>query len=141
MQYSPLPNDVFQALGDLATFFREALHGDARDEYLTAVDELEKATYLMAHSGASIEAGTLLVWPYVVSENIMADIQAQSPYAMVLLAYFAVPLCVLEKRYWFVQGWAARLFELVDGCLREVPLLAQLVEWPRRQASELYGLI
>ncbi|KAF6832934.1 hypothetical protein CPLU01_05883 [Colletotrichum plurivorum] len=141
MQYSPLPNDVFQALSDLATFFNDTLRGDAREEYATAVAELEKAVYLMAHSGASIEACTLLVWPYVVSENIMADIQAQSPYAMVLLAYFAVPLCVLEKRYWFVEGWAVRLLGLVGECLGEGGVLAEVVEWPRRQASELYGLI
>ncbi|CAI0643634.1 unnamed protein product [Colletotrichum noveboracense] len=138
MHLSPLPPDIFQALTELVTFFRENLGEDCRDEYLKAVEELEKAIYLMAHAGTNVEVGMILFWPYVISENIMTDIQGHNPFSMVLLSYFAIPLCVLEQRYWFLQGWSRRLFEVTDTVLAEHPALLEMVKWPRRQVFELY---
>ncbi|KAF4422874.1 hypothetical protein COL26b_004870 [Colletotrichum chrysophilum] len=126
---------------ELGTFFQETLSEDCRDEYLKAVEELEKAIYFMAHAGTNVEVGMILFWPYVISENLMADIQAQNPFSMVLLSYFAIPLCVLEQRYWFLQGWSRRLFEVTDTVLAEHPALLEMVKWPRRQVFELYGPI
>ncbi|KAI8290471.1 hypothetical protein K4K60_005564 [Colletotrichum sp. SAR11_57] len=65
---------------ELGTFFQETLSEDCRDEYLKAVEELEKAIYFMAHAGTNVEVGMILFWPYVISENLMADIQAQNPF-------------------------------------------------------------
>lgn len=141
MHLSPLPPDIFQAFTELATFFQETLSEDCRDEYLKAVEELEKAIYFMAHAGTNVEVGMILFWPYVISENLMADIQGQNPFSMVLLSYFAIPLCVLEQRYWFLQGWSRRLFEVTDTVLAEHPALLEMVKWPRRQVFELYGPI
>ncbi|KAF9870205.1 C6 zinc finger domain-containing protein [Colletotrichum karsti] len=141
MNQSPLPGDIFKALEDLQSFFGEALHDESREEYLTAVAELEKAVYLMAHAGTNIEIGMILFWPYVISENIMADIQAQNPFAIVLLSYFAIPLCVLEQRFWFLKGWSRRLFDVTDGLLAEHSTLMEMIKWPRRQVFEIHGLI
>ncbi|KAF5492277.1 hypothetical protein CGCS363_v010674 [Colletotrichum siamense] len=141
MHLSPLPPDIFQAFTELGTFFQETLSEDCRDEYLKAVEELEKAIYFMAHAGTNVEVGMILFWPYVISENLMADIQGQNPFSMVLLSYFAIPLCVLEQRYWFLQGWSRRLFEVTDTVLAEHPALLEMVKWPRRQVFELYGPI
>ncbi|KAH0426444.1 C6 zinc finger domain-containing protein [Colletotrichum camelliae] len=141
MHLSPLPPDIFQAFTELATFFRESLSEDCRDEYLKAVEELEKAIYFMAHAGTNVEVGMIMFWPYVISENIMTDIQGQNPFSMVLLSYFAIPLCVLEQRYWFLQGWSRRLIEVSDIVLAEHPALLEMVKWPRRQVFELYGPI
>ncbi|KAK7460228.1 hypothetical protein Landi51_00476 [Colletotrichum acutatum] len=79
---SPLPPDVFEAIQGLSDFYTENLHDSAREEYVTAVRELEKAVYLMAHAGANLEVGMILFWPYVISENIMADIHALNPYSL-----------------------------------------------------------
>lgn len=138
---SPLPPDVFEAIQGLLDFYTENLHDSAREEYVTAVRELEKAVYLMAHAGATLEVGMILFWPYVISENIMADIHALNPYSLVLLAYFSVFLCVLEPTFWFLRGWSKRLFAMVDAQLAGHPVLLEAVKWPRKQVYEFYAHI
>ncbi|KAI3547682.1 hypothetical protein CABS03_10118 [Colletotrichum abscissum] len=138
---SPLPPDVFEAIQGLLDFYTENLHDSAREEYVTAVRELEKAVYLMAHAGANLEVGMILFWPYVISENIMADIHALNPYSLVLLAYFSVFLCVLEPTFWFLRGWSKRLFAMVDAQLAGHPVLLEAVRWPRKQIYEFYAHI
>ncbi|KAL2878731.1 hypothetical protein SGCOL_005956 [Colletotrichum sp. CLE4] len=138
---SPLPPDVFEAIQDLSDFYAENLHDSAREEYVTAVRELEKAVYLMAHAGANLEVGMILFWPYMISENIMADIHALNPYSLVLLAYFSVFLCVLEPTFWFLRGWSKRLFAMVDAQLAGHPVLLEAVKWPRKQVYEFYAHI
>ncbi|KAI3540418.1 hypothetical protein CSPX01_08330 [Colletotrichum filicis] len=138
---SPLPPDVFEAIQGLLDFYTENLHDSAREEYVTAVRELEKAVYLMAHAGANLEVGMILFWPYVISENIMADIHALNPYSLVLLAYFSVFLCVLEPTFWFLRGWSKRLFAMVDAQLAGHPVLLEAVRWPRKQVYEFYAHI
>ncbi|OHE96014.1 hypothetical protein CORC01_08707 [Colletotrichum orchidophilum] len=138
---SPLPPDVFEALQGLYDFFQENLDDTAGDEYGTAVKELEKAVYFMAHAGANPETGMIFFWPYVISENIMADIRAKNPYSMVLLAYFGVFLCVLEPRFWFLRGWSRCLFAMVDVQLAGHPVLLEAVKWPRKQVFEFYAQV
>ncbi|KAL5592439.1 hypothetical protein FOBRF1_013465 [Fusarium oxysporum] len=139
MQYSPLPKDVFRAIQGVRAFFKENLQGAIGEEYVTAVVALEEAIYHMAHAGVNVEMGMLVFWPYVISENIMVDIETQNPYAMVLLAYFAIPLCVLEHRFWFLSGWSKRLFAQIDICLKDHQALLDMVKWPKEQVFELYG--
>ncbi|TDZ53665.1 hypothetical protein CTRI78_v006818 [Colletotrichum trifolii] len=136
---SPLPRDVYEALQGLSSFYEDNLQGDSRGDYVAAVKDLRRSINLMAYAGINIEIGMLLFWPYVISENVMADIQAQNPYAILLLCYFSVLLCALEQRYWFLKGWSRRLFGISDERLKEHPALAEMAKWPRRQVSELYG--
>ncbi|KAK2056280.1 hypothetical protein LY76DRAFT_659948 [Colletotrichum caudatum] len=138
---SPLPADIFDALRRLAAFFDEHLAGDAarRGDYAVAVAELRKAVYLVAHAGARPEVGMVVFWPYVVSDAVMADVQAAAPCAAVLLAHFAVLLCAVERGYWFLRGWSRRLLDAADARLAGLPALAGALAWPRRQISELYG--
>lgn len=111
----------------------------SRDRYADATKELEKAVYLMAHAGANIEVGMVLFWPYMISDSIMADIQATTPHAMVLLAYYAVFLRILEPGFWFMRGWSTRLFAKVDEHLAGNPAFLEAVKWPREQVFERYA--
>ncbi|GJC84866.1 hypothetical protein ColLi_07704 [Colletotrichum liriopes] len=135
----PEYKDVFEALDYLTAFFKESLSDVAQDDYTTAVVELEKAAYLMAHAGANLEVGMIIFWPYIISENIMADIQSKNPYAMVLLSYFAVLFCVMEPTYWFLRGWSRRLIDMVDARLAGLPVLLEAVKWPRKQILDFSG--
>ncbi|GKT43019.1 uncharacterized protein ColSpa_03200 [Colletotrichum spaethianum] len=139
LRHSVLPRDIFEALEYLAAFFKQNLSEGTRDEYATAVMELEKSVYLMAHAGTNVEVGMVMFWPYVISENIMADIQTKNPYAMVLISYFAVLLCVMEPTYWFLRGWSRRTIEIVDARLAGLPVLLEAAKWPKKQISNLGG--
>ncbi|KAK1958762.1 hypothetical protein LY78DRAFT_647092 [Colletotrichum sublineola] len=138
LHHSPLPADIFEALDRLAAFFEEHLEGDdddagVRGDYAVAVVELRKAAYLVAHAGARPEVGMVVFWPYVLSDRVMADIQAAAPRAMILLAHFAVLLCAVERGYWFLQGWSRRIVDAADARLAGLPALAGALAWPKKQ--------
>ncbi|KAL0935467.1 uncharacterized protein CTRU02_210058 [Colletotrichum truncatum] len=141
MHQSPLPKDIFKAFGELSEFFHQSLEGKSLEEYLSAIAELEKAIYLVAHAGPFPEVGSLIFWPYTIPENIMNDIQSRNPYSILLVSYFAVPLCVMEQRFWYMKGWSRRLLGVLDECLTEYPALMEMAEWPRKQITELYGIV
>uniref|UniRef100_A0A0D2YF12 Uncharacterized protein n=1 Tax=Fusarium oxysporum (strain Fo5176) TaxID=660025 RepID=A0A0D2YF12_FUSOF len=69
-------------------------------EYEFATLQLRKAAILIAHAGPQAEIGMVMFFPYVISANVMSDIQANNPYALVLLSYFAVLLGLVEQQFW-----------------------------------------
>lgn len=132
----PLPQDTFAALHRLSTFFHINLPEAMRDDYKAAVAELRKAATLIAHAGIHVEIGMLMFFPYVVPESIIGDIQAGSPYAMILLAYFALLLSVLEPSFWYIQGWSRQLFATIETGLEDYPGFQDMARWPREQAFQ-----
>ncbi|EGU75978.1 hypothetical protein FOXB_13521 [Fusarium oxysporum f. sp. conglutinans Fo5176] len=75
--------------------FRPAIRAD----YEFATLQLRKAAILIAHAGPQAEIGMVMFFPYVISANVMSDIQANNPYALVLLSYFAVLLGLVERQF------------------------------------------
>ncbi|KAH7153431.1 hypothetical protein EDB81DRAFT_455336 [Dactylonectria macrodidyma] len=132
-----LPRDTFDALSRLSTFFDTNLPQASRGDYEIAVTHLRIAARLMAHAGARAEVGMLLFFPYVIPDSIVADIQAASPYAMVLLSYFILLLNSLESKFWFLRGWSERLLAITEGSLVDYPKLQNIVAWPREHLNSL----
>lgn len=132
-----LPRDIFGALSRLSTFFDANLPQASRSDYEIAITHLRKAARLMVHAGTHVEVGMLMFFPYVIPDSIMADIQAASPYAMVLLSYFALLLNTLEPKFWFLRGWSERLFAITDRSLVDYPKLQSIVTWPREHLRNL----
>ncbi|KAM0287239.1 hypothetical protein ACHAQH_000553 [Verticillium albo-atrum] len=131
--HSCLARDVYQALERLESVFDSGMQLEFRDDYLRAIDELNKVTRLMAHAGVHVECGMAMFWPYVIPQRIMHDIEALNPHALLLLSYFCVFLSILEGRYWFIRGWAKPLMADIDLQLSHHRELAELLKWPKEQ--------
>ncbi|KAM5353606.1 hypothetical protein ACJ41O_000256 [Fusarium nematophilum] len=116
-----LPLETFRALRRLFSFYRANLPDSSRADYEFATLQLRKAAILMAHAGPQAEIGMVMFFPYVVPANVMSDIQANNPYALVLLPYFAVPLSFVEQQFWYVKGWSRRLLEAIEMQLADDP--------------------
>ncbi|GMG32562.1 unnamed protein product [Aspergillus oryzae] len=107
-------------------------------DYEDAVILLRKAATLIVHAGTRVEIGMVMFFPYVIHENIISDIQAANPYAMLLLSYFALLLKSMEDQFWFIRGWPARLWEAADERSKFHPKLKTMLRWPKEQALKLY---
>ncbi|KAF7617854.1 hypothetical protein F9C07_2281632 [Aspergillus flavus] len=136
--HSRLPQDVFDALRRLSGFFSTHLPESSRQDYEDAVILLRKAATLIVHAGTRVEIGMVMFFPYVIHENIISDIQAANPYAMLLLSYFALLLKSMEDQFWFIRGWPARLWEAADERSKFHPKLKTMLRWPKEQALKLY---
>uniref|UniRef100_A0A0D2YF76 Zn(2)-C6 fungal-type domain-containing protein n=1 Tax=Fusarium oxysporum (strain Fo5176) TaxID=660025 RepID=A0A0D2YF76_FUSOF len=82
LDQSALPLDTFQALRRLFAFYRTNLSDCNRADYEFATLQLRKAAILIAHAGPQAEIGMVMFFPYVISANIMSDIQANDPCAL-----------------------------------------------------------
>lgn len=133
-----MPNDIFEALDSLSKFYQSNLPEPRRKDYKGAVDEIIKGAYFAAHAGLNIELGVTMFWLYTVADDIVADIQAADPHALVLLAYFAMMLSVIESRFWFLKAWPQLLFSVVDSNLTADQAILDILAWPRKQVFEVY---
>ncbi|ETS84371.1 hypothetical protein PFICI_02396 [Pestalotiopsis fici W106-1] len=133
-----LPVDTFDALQRLRSLSISSVSrtsaspysaGDS-EHYTAAIDGLETATRLIAWGGAHAEIGTVLYWPYVLDQSIMADIEASEPAALVILAHFAVLFKCLGMKHWYTKGWTERLFKDIDRQLIKWEGRASWLEWP-----------
>ncbi|KAM0325423.1 hypothetical protein ACHAQA_007409 [Verticillium albo-atrum] len=132
-----ITQDTFAALLRLRT----ALADDpspARQDYLDAAAALEVCARLLADGGMYIDAGMVFIWPYEVSEPVVAEIRARSGPALLLVAYYCVFLHVVQARLWYFRGWAPQVLREVDALLAGGPLEG-LMEWPRRQILGAQG--
>ncbi len=142
MDRSPLPNDLFTALETLIKFYKTNVPEARRDGYMIAARHLIRGAYIAAHSGMDIEFGVALLWIYAVPEDIVSDVQAADSNALILLAYFAALLSVLESRYWFIKGWPRFLFSTIDAHFTtddKDDSARGMLDWPRKQVFEVYG--
>ncbi|KAF5647018.1 sterol uptake control 2 [Fusarium tjaetaba] len=69
------------------------------EDYEFATLQLRKSAILIAHAGSQAEIGMVMFFPYVISANVMSDIQANDPCALVLLSYFSVLLSLVEHQF------------------------------------------
>ncbi|KAI2469446.1 hypothetical protein F4781DRAFT_394089 [Annulohypoxylon bovei var. microspora] len=139
LEHSALPYDIFIAIFQLSEFLDANLVGDKRENYKAAVADFEKVVFLIAHAGTHPEAGMIILIPYMFPDSIMTDIEAVDPYALVLLSYFSVLSKLMETRFWFLRGWAERLFAVIDSRLVGRPILMDMVKWPRLQVFKIFG--
>ncbi|KAK2687741.1 hypothetical protein QWA68_013450 [Fusarium oxysporum] len=140
LDQSTLPLDTFQALRRLFTFYRSNLSDSDRADYEFATLQLRKAAILIAHAGPQAEIGMVMFFPYVISANVMSDIQANNPYALVLLSYFAVLLGLVERQFWYVKGWSRRLMEAIEIHLDNGPEFLKVATWPRTIIARSYKI-
>jgi len=82
----------------------------------------------------------VMFFPYVISANVMSDIQANNPYALVLLSYFAVLLGLVERQFWYVKGWSRRLMEAIEIHLDNGPEFLKVATWPRTIIARSYKI-
>ncbi|KAJ9488597.1 hypothetical protein VN97_g4695 [Penicillium thymicola] len=136
--YSRLPQGIFDALRHLSTFFSTHLPESSKGDYEVAVNHLRKAAKLIAHAGTRVEIGMVMFFPYVIPENIIADIQAANPYALLLLSYFALLLKVMENQFWYIRGWPTRLWAAADEQAKNYPKVKKMIQWPKEEALKLY---
>ncbi|KAI3572447.1 hypothetical protein IWW34DRAFT_762328 [Fusarium oxysporum f. sp. albedinis] len=139
LEKSPLPNDVFDALRHLGSFFQRNMRSDTCKEYQKAVLELLNSAKLMAYAGFHVEYGIILFWPYLLPETIIVDMQAHNPYALVLLSYYAVFLRIMEEKFWFMKGWGTRLHVDIEIQLADHQPFLDLLKWPKEQIFGLNG--
>ncbi|KAH7245009.1 C6 zinc finger domain-containing protein [Fusarium tricinctum] len=139
LEKSSLPNDVFDALRHLGSFFQSNIRSDTYKEYEKAVLELLNSAKLMAYAGLHVECGMILFWPYFLPETIIVDMQVHNPYALVLLSYFAVFLRVMEERFWFIKGWGIRLYADIEIQLADQQPFLDLLKWPKEQVFRPNG--
>ncbi|PNP61497.1 hypothetical protein FNYG_13784 [Fusarium nygamai] len=130
LDHSALPLDTFQALRRLFAFYRTNLPDCNRPDYESATLQLRKSAILIAHAGSQAEIGMVMFFPYAISANVMSDIQANDPCALVLLSYFSVLLSVVEQQFWYVQGWSRRLIEAIDLQLDGNSKFSKVAKWP-----------
>ncbi|KAJ5428185.1 hypothetical protein N7445_009639 [Penicillium cf. griseofulvum] len=135
---SRLPQDMFDALRRLSSFFSTHLPESRKGDYEVAVMYLRKAANLIARAGTHAEIGMVMFFPYVIPEDIIADIQAANPYALLLLSYFALLLKIMENQFWYIRGWPTRLWAAADEQVRDYPKLQKMLEWPKEEALKLY---
>ncbi|KAJ3464882.1 hypothetical protein MRS44_009668 [Fusarium solani] len=131
LDHSALPLDTFKALRRLFSFYRTSLPDSSRADYEFATLQLRKAAILIAHAGPQAEIGMVMFFPYVIPANVMSDIQAKNPYALVLLSYFAVLLSFVEQQFWYVKGWPRRLLKAIELQLAHDPKHLKVTKWPR----------
>ncbi|EWZ02776.1 hypothetical protein FOYG_02000 [Fusarium oxysporum NRRL 32931] len=92
---------------------------------------------LIAHADPQAEIGMIMFFPYVISANIMPDIQANDPCALVLLSYFSVLLSLVEQQFWYVKGWSRRLVEAIDLQLDDNHKFSKVAKWPKAIIARL----
>jgi len=139
LENSPLPLDTFEALDRLRTFV-DRLPLTRREAYKSAVDDLIRTGYIVAHGGMQPEAGMVMFWTFVVSEAVVNDISAGDPFGLVVLAHFAVFYAVLEPRFWYFRGWPRLMFRAIDeNLVDEDGSFVEALAWPRRQIFETFA--
>lgn len=132
---SILPLDTLDALDSIQVWFEAFaaenpdLNTELNAHYLSTLEALRTGVKQLALAGQNPEIGVIMIWAYLVPREIMAEMRASSPRALVLLAHWAVLFSLMDSRYWWVAGWGGALLSQIEA---ELPLLYhyQLV-WPK----------
>ncbi|KAH8162147.1 hypothetical protein CIB48_g6102 [Xylaria polymorpha] len=131
LEYSPLPNDLFHALSDLRSAFRDESGLQNRADYDKAIAGLELSAMHAAQAGVNIEVGAVMIWPFMISDTVGVDIGRLEPYALVILSYWAVLLAALDGDFWFLRGRGRELLEEIDHRLQDQPRFREYIKWPK----------
>ena len=133
-----LPEDTFNIIAELRTFLAAELGDKDHNlaDYSAAVDSLETVARLTARAGMKADPIFILYWPTIVGESVVIDIRAYKPSALILLAHFFVFFSMLERQFWFAQGWAKAIVSDIDTKVRGNPRMAQMMRWPLKRVWE-----
>lgn len=126
-------------MAKLRAYQESQIPADSLDAYRVALDNLEACFTLAALSSSKIEPGCFFVWLYHLRDDLILDLIARRPRALLILAYFSVFLASIENNTWYLKGWARQILDRIVTCLAGQPCLLGLVEWPRKRVSELLG--
>ncbi|KAI0490260.1 hypothetical protein F4859DRAFT_508068 [Xylaria cf. heliscus] len=69
LEYSPLPNDLFNALSHLRLAFRDDVAIRNRADYDKAISGLDISAMHAAQAGVNIEVGAVMIWPFLIPES------------------------------------------------------------------------
>lgn len=117
---------------------RDITDDEERGKYLTAIDGLYQ---IMREVYERRSAGTpgvgltdlLIGWVYRLSEGMVGSLERKEPYALVILAYWAVLLRYMDSA-WFMSGWAEHVLSGVSMYLDED--FRAWIEWPLKQVHQ-----
>lgn len=121
----------------LKAFLQEELSEEHIKSYLLSIQFLETATRLMAFHGPQAELSSILLWAGDLPQQVVHDLHAGRPSALLLLATFAVFMAALEKSFWCIRGWAKALIRDIDSRLLNMPIVSDFLIWPRRKVWDL----
>ncbi|KAI9150327.1 Sterol uptake control protein [Paramyrothecium foliicola] len=135
--HTQVPQGFAAALQQLGDYFELNIRSKKRTDYVEAVRLLEKSYYQVAHAGFQPEVGMLLFTFYGLPETLVGDIETLQPYALVYLLYLLVLMRVMESKFWFLQGWAGMMFDIVNQHIADDYAYVDIAEWPRQQYLRL----
>lgn len=94
--------------------------------------EIMREVYERRSAGSSgVDLMDLLIgWVYRLSEEMVGSLERKEPYALVILAYWAVLLKYMDSA-WFMDGWAEHVLSGISTCLDEE--FRPWIEWPMKQ--------
>ncbi|KAJ5310093.1 RTA-like protein [Penicillium atrosanguineum] len=117
---------------------RDISNKEDRGKYLAAIEnllEIMRGVYERRSAGSSgVDLMDLLIgWVYRLSEEMVGSLERKEPYALVILAYWAVLLKYMDSA-WFMSGWAEHVLSGISTCLDEE--FCPWIEWPMKQVYQ-----
>jgi hypothetical protein len=117
---------------------RDITDDEERGKYLTAIDGLYQTMREVYERRSAGTQGVglmdlLIGWVYRLSEEMVGSLERKEPYALVILAYWAVLLRYMDST-WFMSGWAEHVLSGVSKHLDEG--FRAWIEWPLRQVHQ-----
>jgi hypothetical protein len=106
--------------------------------YLQALDSMVpcfEATYGKGEAGTydgSPVNQVVFRWLYCIEETFVRCLQRKQPIALIILAYFALLMRILDH-HWFMHGWVEHILTGIHGFLDEEYLV--WLRWPMVQAG------
>lgn len=134
-----LSPDACEAVATLRASQESQIPSNSLGQYQVAIDNLEACYSLVALSRSEIEPRCIFVWLYHLHDDLILDLSARRPQALLIIAYFSVFLASIEENTWYLKGWARQLLDQVVTHFEGQPGLLELIKWPRKQVFELLG--
>jgi hypothetical protein len=118
---------------------RDITDEEERGRYLSVIDnlfEIMREVYERRSAGSpGVELMDLLIgWFYRLPEEMVGNLERKEPYALVLLAYWAVLLKYMDST-WFMGGWAEHVLSGVSTYLHED--FRPWIEWPLKRVYQV----
>ncbi|KAJ5677820.1 uncharacterized protein N7477_003453 [Penicillium maclennaniae] len=98
--------------------------------------EIMREVYERRSAGSSgVDLMDLLIgWVYRLSEEMVGSLERKEPYALVILAHWAVLLKYMDSA-WFMSGWAEHVLSGISTSLDEE--FRSWIEWPMKQLHQI----
>ncbi|KAI0123724.1 hypothetical protein BJ170DRAFT_92961 [Xylariales sp. AK1849] len=117
--------EVLQALRILKERIEETGEQRILDEHgmqnlksgIVELEAIMEASMVTNGIASTAEYMTVMVWPMMLSNNMIAWLRSELPAALLLLAYYASVLDIAGKDFWFFDGWGKALAKYIVGRL------------------------